>query len=312
MLRLVQQADVVVENFRPGTMERFGLGFDDLSAVNDRVIMVRVSGFGQDGPLSRRPGYGSIGEAMGGLRYLAGDPDRLPSRYGVSLGDLLAGQQAAMGALLALRARELTGRGQVVDVSIYESVLSMTEALVSDYAVGGVTRERTGAILPGVAPSNVYATADGTMLVIAANQDTVFRRLASAMGRPELADSEEYATHPARGRNQAQLDGVIAEWAGQLSAVEVTFALEKHGVPVGSIYRAQDMLVDPQFQARRSIVELYDPDIGPVPMQAVAPKLSRTPGRLRWTGAAHGQHDDEVRAWLAAANTPADVAPPTP
>ncbi len=309
-LDLVREADVVVENFRPGTMERFGLGYTDLSAVNPGIVMVRVSGFGQDGPYASRAGYGSIGEAMGGLRYLVGDPDRPPSRFGVSLGDELAGLHAALGTLLALRARDGTGRGQVVDVSIYESVLAMTEALVADFAVGGVTHERTGALLPGVAPSNVYGTADGALLVIAANQDSVFRRLAAAMGTPGLASSDAYATHQARGRHQQQLDALVADWTSRHTADEVTRVLDDAGVPVGRIFRAEEMLADPHFAARRSIVDLPDADFGVIPMQAVTPRLSETPGAIRWVGAGLGEHDEEVRAGLSlASRTTGEPAP---
>ena len=299
LLDLVAQADVVVENFRPGTMERFGLGYEDLKAVNPRIVLTRVSGFGQDGPYAPRAGYGSIGEAMGGLRYLVGDPDRPPTRFGVSLGDLLAGLHAALGTMMALRSRERTGVGQVVDVSIYESVLAMTESLVADYAVAGVTRSRSGAILPGVAPSNVYDTADGQLLLIAANQDTVFRRLTVAMAQPELATDPRFVGHTDRGRHQFELDVLIGEWTKSKAAAELSAVLEANGVPSGAIYRAQDMLVDPQFQARHSIVSVPDPVLGTVPMQNVAPRLSATPGQIRWTGAEHGQHDGEVRGWLA-------------
>lgn len=297
-LDLVREADVVVENFRPGTMERFGLGYDELSRVNPGIVMVRVSGYGQDGPYAARAGYGSIGEAMGGLRYLVGEPDRPPSRFGVSLGDELAGLQAALGTLLALRARDTTGRGQVVDVSIFESVLAMTEALVPDYAVAGVTHERTGALLPGVAPSNVYPTADGGLLVIAANQDSVFRRLAAAMGRPELATSEAYATHQARGRNQKPLDSAVTDWTSRHTAEEVTRILDEAGVPVGRIFRAAEMLADAHFAARGSIVAVPDEDFGSIPMQAVTPRLSETPGAIRWVGPQLGEHDAEVRDLL--------------
>jgi crotonobetainyl-CoA:carnitine CoA-transferase CaiB-like acyl-CoA transferase len=298
VLGLVAQADVVIENFRPGTLEKFGLGFDALSAVNPGIVLTRVSGFGQDGPYSPRAGYGSVGEAMGGLRYLVGDPDRPPSRFGVSLGDLLAGLHAALGTMMALHSRASSGVGQVVDVSIYESVLAMTESLVSDYAVGGVTRERSGAILAGIAPSNVYATADGRLLMIAANQDTVFRRLAEAMGRPELAEDERFATHLARGANQAELDQLIGDWTRTVPTAELQQLLDDHGVPAGEIYRAREMLADPHFRARNSIVEVPDDELGPVPMQAVAPKLSRNPGAVRWGGPPHGAHDEDVRAWL--------------
>jgi succinyl-CoA---D-citramalate CoA-transferase len=298
VLALATQADVLVENFRPGTLERYGLDWDTLSAANPGLILVRVSGFGQTGPYSSRAGYGSIGEAMGGLRHLTGEPDRPPSRTGLSIGDMLAGLHAAFGAVLALQARHRTGVGQVVDVSIYESVLALTEALVPDYVLAGVTRGRSGAILPGVAPSNVYPTSDGDFILVAANQDTVFRRLAAAMGQPELATSEEYATHTARGANQQRLDALVSEWTAKHTADDVLTILEDNGVPAGRVYTARDMLADPQFIARESIVRVDDPDLGPIPMQAVAPRLSATPGSVRWSGPALGQHDPEVRAQL--------------
>ncbi|HRI94046.1 MAG TPA: CoA transferase [Nocardioides sp.] len=307
VLRLAAQSDVVVENFRPGTMERFGLAHEDLERVRPGIILTRVSGFGQDGPYAHRPGYGSIGEAMGGLRHLIGEPDRPPSRMGVSIGDLLTGMHAALGTLLALRVRDRTGQGQIVDASIFESVLALTESLVSEYAVAGVTRTRSGAVLPGVAPSNVYTTSDGQELLIAANQDTVFRRLADAMGRPDLGDSAEYGTHVERGHRQAELDRLINEWAGKHTASTLLALLDEHAIPVGRVYVASDMLTDPQFRARRSIVEVKDDILGAVPMQGVAPRLSRTPGSVRWGGPQLGEHDAEVRAELASrSGTPAD------
>jgi formyl-CoA transferase len=292
--RLLGTADVLVENFRPGTLERWGLGYDALAERNPGLVLVRVTGFGQDGPYAPRAGYGSIGEAMGGLRYVTGDPSTPPSRSGISIGDSLAGTFAALGALLALHARARTGRGQVVDSAIYEAVLAMTESLVTEYQVAGYTRERTGAILPNVAPSNVYPTADGQLVLVAANQDTVFRRLAAVMARPELADDPRYASHSARGEHQVELDGLIAGWTATLDADRLLAALEEAGVPAGRIYRAADMLADPHYQARRAIVRLADPELGEIAMQNVAPRLSATPGRVAWPGPALGQHNREV------------------
>jgi formyl-CoA transferase len=292
--RLLGTADVLVENFRPGTLERWGLGYDVLAERNPGLVLVRVTGFGQDGPYAPRAGYGSIGEAMGGLRYVTGDPSTPPSRSGISIGDSLAGTFAALGALLALHARARTGRGQVVDSAIYEAVLAMTESLVTEYQVAGYTRERTGAILPNVAPSNVYPTADGQLVLVAANQDTVFRRLAAVMARPELADDPRYASHSARGEHQVELDGLIAGWTATLDADRLLAALEEAGVPAGRIYRAADMLADPHYQARQAIVRLADPELGEVAMQNVAPRLSATPGRVAWPGPALGQHNREV------------------
>jgi succinyl-CoA---D-citramalate CoA-transferase len=292
--RLLGTADVLVENFRPGTLERWGLGYDTLAERNPGLVLVRVTGFGQDGPYAPRAGYGSIGEAMGGLRYVTGDPSTPPSRSGISIGDSLAGTFAALGALLALHARARTGRGQVVDSAIYEAVLAMTESLVTENQVAGYTRERTGAILPNVAPSNVYPTADGQLVLVAANQDTVFRRLAAAMARPELADDPRYASHSARGEHQVELDGLIAGWTATLDAGRLLAALEEAGVPAGRIYRAADMLADPHYLARQAIVRLADPELGEIAMQNVAPRLSATPGRVAWPGPALGRHNREV------------------
>ncbi|WP_233527466.1 CaiB/BaiF CoA transferase family protein [Micromonospora craniellae] len=292
--RLIAQSDVVVENFRPGTMERWGLGYEEMSADNPGLVMVRVSGFGQTGPYSSRPGYGSVGEAMGGLRYVVGDPQTPPSRVGVSLGDSLAGTFAALGAVLALRVRDQSGRGQVVDSAIYEAVLAMMESLLPEYTLGGHVRERTGAILPNIAPSNVYPTRDDGLLLIAANQDTVFRRLASAMDMTELSTDPRFATHAARGHHQGELDEIIARWSGQHDTEHLMAVMIKHDVPVGRVYRAPEMLDDEHFAAREAIVRVEHPEFGEFPMQNVVPRLSRTPGRVKWTGPRLGEHTDEV------------------
>ena len=291
---LVAVSDVLLENFRPGTLERWNLGYDSLTAVNPRLVLTRVSGFGQTGPYSGRAGYGSIGEAMGGLRYVTGDPDRPPSRTGISIGDSLAATYACLGTLSALYERERSGRGQVVDSAIYEAVLAMMESLVTEWQVGGYQRERTGSILPNIAPSNVYPTRDGETILIGANQDTVFARLAAAMDRPELATDQRYATHGARGVRQAELDDLIAAWTATVDADPLLDLLEQHGVPAGRTYRPQDMLRDPQFLARGSIVQVPDPHHGTLAMQNVAPRLSRTPGSIRWTGPDLGEHTREV------------------
>jgi succinyl-CoA---D-citramalate CoA-transferase len=296
--RLAREADVVVENFRPGTLERWNLGYEQLSAVNPGLVLVRISGFGQDGPYAARAGYAAIGEAMGGLRALTGYPDHPPVRVGVSLGDSLAGLMGALGAVAALHARERTGRGQVVDASIYESVLAITEALVPEWQVARQRRRRSGPTLPGVAPSNVYPAWDGQVL-IAANQDSVFGRLAAAMGQPELAGDPRFASHQARGRHMAELDERIADWTAARPARQVLDRLHEAGVPAGLVYEPEDMLADPQFRARRSLVEVPDRDHGHVTMAAVAPRLSDTPGRVRWAGPALGQHTAEVLRELA-------------
>lgn len=295
---LAASSDIVIENFRPGTLERWGLGYDVLSAINPRLILIRVTGFGQTGPYAGRAGYGAIGEAMGGLRHVVGDPSTPPSRVGISIGDSLAATFGALGGLMALHARDRTGRGQVVDAAIYEAVLAMMESLIPEYQLGGYVRERTGAILPNVAPSNVYPTSDGLMVLVAANQDTVFRRLAEAMGRPELADDERYATHSSRGEHQQELDEVIAAWTAGHSADALTELLNDAGVPTGRIYRAPEMLGDPHFKARDSIVRLPHPEFGEIAMQNVVPRLSETAGHIRWAGPELGQHNTEIYSGL--------------
>ena len=292
--RLVAESDVLVENFRPGTLERWGLGFDELSAINPELVMVRVTGFGQSGPYAPRAGYGSIGEAMGGLRYVVGSPDRPPSRTGISIGDTLAGTYAALGAVMAIHARRRTGQGQVVDSAIYEAVLAMMESLIPEYTIGGYTRERTGAVLPRIAPSNVYPTADGEQILIGANQDTVFVRLAEVMGQPELASDPRYATHAARGDHQAQLDARIAAWTATVASGDLLARLDARGVPAGRIYKAADMLEDPHFAAREAIVSVPHPEFGEIAMQNVAPRLSATPGGVRTVGPELGAHNAEV------------------
>lgn len=294
---LVPKADFLLENFRPGTLEKWGLGYEVLSAINPRLIMIRVSGYGQTGPYAHRAGFGAIGEAMGGLRYVVGDPSTPPSRMGISIGDSLAATFACVGALSALHYRERTGRGQMVDSAIYEAVLNMMESLITEYDKGGVIRERTGAILPKIAPSNVYPTQDG-MLLIAANQDTVFKRLCEAMGRPELASDARYLDHQARGAHQRQLDDLIGQWTAKRSTQEVLDLMDRHGVPAGLIYRAPDMLKDPHFAAREAIVTVRHPQYGDLKMQNVAPKLSKSPGSIRSVAPGLGEHNAEIYSSL--------------
>jgi succinyl-CoA---D-citramalate CoA-transferase len=293
--RLVAGAEVLVENFRPGTMERWGLGYEDLRATNPGLVMVRVSGYGQTGPYKDRAGFGSIGEAMGGIRHVTGFPDRSPPRVGISLGDSVAATFGALGAVTALYHREARGGGgQVVDVGIYEAVLALMESTIPEYALAGHIRERTGAILPFVAPSNTYPTSDGDYIVIGANADTVFRRLAKALGHPEWAEDERYATHHARGENQEELDGMISDWTKEHTADEALVVMNEAGVPAGKLFTAKDMVEDPHYAARENVVTVEDPEIGPFPMQNVVPRLSETPGEVRWTGPTLGQHNDEV------------------
>ncbi len=296
--RLAAGADVLVENFRPGTLERWGVGWDALSEINPRLVMVRITGFGQDGPYAGRAGFAAVCEAMGGMRYVTGYPDRPPVRAGISIGDTLAGLHGALGALMALHERERSGRGQLVDSSIYESVMGVMESLVAEYDRLGHIRERSGGKLPGLAPSNAYPAADGREVIIGANQDTVFRRLCQVMGAPELADNPRYADHRARGRNQDELDERLAQWTRTLDADTLVERLSEAGVPAGLVYRAPEMLADPHIQARESIVRVADEHFGDIAMQNCFPRLSRTPGTVRQTGPALGAHTEEVlRDW---------------
>jgi len=304
---LVRDADVLIENFRPGTLERWNLGYDALAAINPRLIMVRVTGYGQDGPYAHKPGYGSIGEAMGGLRYVTGDPGAPPSRTGISIGDTLAATFATVGTLAALHARERTGRGQVVDSAIYEAVLAVMESLIPEYELAGLIRERTGSILPNVAPSNLYPTSDGQAFLIAANQDTVFARLATAMGEPELAKDPRYATHGARGEHQEELDLHIADWTRTFTSEALAELMDAHGVPAGRIFRAPEMLADPHFAAREAIVPVPDRHHGTLRMQNVVPRFSDTPGRIRWTGPELGEHTDEILTGIGIARDRIDA-----
>lgn len=291
---LVAKADVLIENFRPGTLERWNLSPEALWEINPGLVILRVSGFGQTGPKSTQAGYGSVGEAMGGLRHVIGEPDRPPARAGISIGDTLAAIFATLGGLMALHARHRTGRGQVVDSAIYEAVMAVMESLITEFDVVGYVRERTGAIIPNVAPSNVYPTSDGVGVLIAGNQDTVFKRLAVAMGRPELGDDPRYATHAARGETQQELDDLIGQWSSTLDSEELTAILEEHGVPTGRIYRAKEMLEDTHIAAREAIIKIAHPLFGDIRMQSTFPKLSDTPGSVRWVGPDLGQHTDEI------------------
>lgn len=296
--RLAAEADILIENFKPGTLEKWHLGPGALHAINPRLIIVRVSGYGQTGPYASRAGFGGIGEAMGGWRYIVGNPDRAPSRMGLSIGDTLAATYGCLGALAALHARERTGKGQVVDSALYEAVLQVTESLIPEYAASGYIRERSGSALPGIAPSNVYRCSDGEFL-IGANQDAVFARLCAAMGRPELATDPRYVDHVARGRHQVELDGIVEAWTRTLTTAEVERLMIEHSVPSGAIYRAPEMLADPHFAAREAIVTLDHPRWGDLKMQNSFPKMSGTPGSIRSIAPQSvGEHNDEVYSAL--------------
>ena len=278
--RLIGQADVLIENFRPGALERWNLDPQELLAANARLVVLRVSGYGQTGPYAQRTGFGGIGEAMGGWRHVVGEPDRPPSRMGISIGDTLAATYGCVGVLAALRHRDQTGQGQIVDSAIYEAVLQVMESLVPDYSVMGYVRERSGSILPGLAPSNVYRCSDGEYL-IGANQDAIFGRLCEAMEQPGLAKDERYASHTARGAHQAELDEIIELWTRTKTVQEVEALCITHAIPAGKVYRAPEMLADPHFAAREAIVEVPHPTFGRVMMQNAFPKLSATPSGVR-------------------------------
>ncbi len=296
--KLAATADILIENFKPGTMEKWGLGPDVLHEINPRLIIVRVSGYGQTGPYSSRAGFGGIGEAMGGWRYIVGDPDRAPSRMGISIGDTMAASYGCMGALAALHSRETTGKGQVVDSALYEAVLQVMESVVPEYDYSGYVRERSGSVLPGIAPSNVYKCADGEYL-IGANQDAVFARLCKAMERPELASDPRYVNHVARGTNQIELDELIEAWTRTLTVDELEALMIEHSIPAGKMYRAPEMMDDPHFAAREAIIELETPRWGPLKMQNAFPKLSGTPSAVRTPAPDRiGQHNAEIYGQL--------------
>lgn len=296
--RLIAKADILIENFRPGTLEKWGLAPEALQAENPRLIIVRVSGYGQTGPYADRAGFGLVGEAMGGWRYLVGEPDRPPARMGISIGDTLAASYGCLGALAALHHRHLTGKGQVVDSALYEAVLQVTESLVADYGTGGFERERTGSILPRIAPSNAYPCSDGD-IVIGANGDGIFKRFCEAIGHSEWASDPRYATHLARADRQTELDGMIAGWTRKHTVAEVDALMVKAGVPAGRINRPSHILADPHVKARDAIHWEDHPTFGRVPMQNVVPKLSLTPGKVRLPAPdIIGQHNEEVLGGL--------------
>ncbi|MGE2691427.1 CaiB/BaiF CoA transferase family protein [Mycolicibacterium pulveris] len=295
-LDLVERSDVIVENFRPGTLEKWNLGYDVLREHNRGIILVRVSGYGQTGPEAHKAGYASVAEAASGLRHMNGFPGGPPPRLALSLGDSLAGMFAAQGALAALYRRSVTGEGQVVDAALTEACLAVQESTIPDYDVGGVVRGPSGTRLEGIAPSNIYRSADGSWVVIAANQDTVFRRLCGAMGRPELATDDRFADHGARGRNQDELDKIIGDWAATRAPDDIIETLSAAGVIAGPINTVAEVVEDPQLRARGMLVEHWDERVqrsvlGP----GIVPVLSDTPGTVRNAGpATPGQHNDEI------------------
>ena len=292
--RLVSDADVLIENFRPGTLEKWNLGWDALSKANPRLVMLRVSGYGQSGPQAGKPGFAAIAEAIGGLRYLIGYPDRAPVRTGVSIGDTLASLYGVVGSLMALRHAEATGEGQVVDVSLVESVLAVTESLIPEYGADGTIRERTGSSLPGIAPSNTYTTRDGRYLVLAANGDSIFNRLMQAIGRPDIADDPQFKHNDGRAKASDELDSILGAWSASVTLTEALDILEAAEVPASGINSVAEVFEDEQIQARGSI-ERYALESGlNLCMPAAVPKLTKTPGGTRWLGPKLGEHNESI------------------
>ena len=297
--QLALEADIIVENYRPGVLEKWGIGYEQLKAENPAVIMVRLSGFGQTGPMKDQPGFGAIGESMGGLRYVSGHADRPPVRVGVSIGDSVAALHGVIGAMVALRHRDATGgratgQGQMVDVALYEAVFNLMESLVPEFDHAGVVRERTGGALPGIVPSNTYTTGDGENIVIAGNGDAIFKRLMLAMGRIDLAGDAQLARNDGRVPRSAEIDEAIGAWCATHSIDSALAVLKAADVPAGKIYSVRDMMSDPQFIAREMFEQHQFADGTPVKMPAITPKLSATPGATRWLGPALGQHTDEI------------------
>ncbi|MBT2794103.1 CaiB/BaiF CoA transferase family protein [Paraburkholderia strydomiana] len=297
--RLAAEADVIIENLRPGALEKLGIGWDVLHAINPKLTMVRISGYGQSGPYRDRPGFGAIGEAMGGIRYTTGEVDGAPARVGVSLGDSLASLHGVIGALMSLlRVKTGQGEGQVVDVSLVESVFNLMESLVPEYDLLGHVRERSGGALPGIAPSNTYPTEDDGYVVIAGNSDPIFRRLMQAIGRADLADDPALAHNDGRARHCAMLDEAIAAWTSHHSTNDVLAALERAEVPAGRIYSVADIVSDPHYQARDMLLQAQLPGGASVKMPGIVPKLSDTPGEVRWQGPTLGEHTGSVLSEL--------------
>jgi formyl-CoA transferase len=299
VLRLVAGADVVVENFRPGVLEKLGLGWEQLRAVNPSLVMVRLSGFGQTGPMAHQPGFGAIGEAMGGLRYITGFPDRPPVKTGVSIGDSIAALWGVSGALMALRHRDATGgrgrgEGQVVDVALYEAVFAMMEGVLPEFDVLGQVRQRTGNIMPGITPSNTHMARDGVPIIIGGNGDAIFKRLMSAIGRQDLADDPALAENRGRDARRDEIYAILDQWTAQRDAADVLRILQAAEVPVSRVFSVADMVGDPQFLARGMIEAATLPDGKPFKIPGVVPKLTATPGGTEWLGPALGEHTDSV------------------
>ncbi|MGQ9725104.1 MAG: CaiB/BaiF CoA transferase family protein [Tepidimonas sp.] len=298
--RLAAEADVLIENFKPGTLEGWGLGWDTLHALNPRLVMLRLSGYGQTGPYAHKPGFGILGEAMGGLRYLTGEPGRVPVRTGVSIGDSIAALHGVIGVLMALYHRDARGgQGQLVDVALYESVFNLMESLLPEYDAFGVVREPAGSALPGIAPSNAYRCRPGpdgkdAYVLIGGNGDSIFRRLMHAIGREDLARDPDLAHNDGRARRAAELDAAIEAWTRERSVDQVIAVLDAADVPVGKIYTAADIAADPHYRARAMVVDSTDREGRPLKVPGIVPKLGATPGALRYPAPRLGEHDADV------------------
>ncbi|MGM8211361.1 CaiB/BaiF CoA transferase family protein [Virgibacillus sp. W0430] len=293
---LVKTTDVIIENFRPGKLEEWGIGYEDLKQINPRLIMVRISGYGQDGPYSKKPGFGSIGEAIGGLRYLTGYPDRPPTRVGVSIGDSVSSLYGVMSALMAIYHRDVVGtnQGQYVDVALYESVFSLMESLLPEYDYDNHIRERTGSMLPGIAPSNTYVCKDGKYIVIGGNGDSIFKRLMKAIGKEEIGTSAEFASNDLRAKQSEFLDQIIEAWTQTKTLQEAVKILDAYDVPAGPIYNIEDIVNDPHYAARDMIQEVDVDRLGKLKMPGIVPKFSKSPGEIKWAGPKLGEHNEEV------------------
>lgn len=293
--KLAKEVDVIIENFKPGTLESWGIGYETLKQINPKIIMVRVSGYGQDGPYKNKPGFGSIGEAMGGIRYLTGYEDRPPTRVGISLGDSVAALYAVIGALMAIYHRDVKGGdGQFIDVALYEAIFSLMESTVPEYDQFGIVRERSGSTLPGIAPSNSYLCEDGKYVVIGANGDGIFKRLMTAIDRMDLCNDPKYETNDGRVKHSEYLDSIIESWTKQHSLEDALVILDKNNIPAGAIYSVEDIMKDPHYLARDMIYDLEVDGLGTLKVPGIVPKLSETPGSIKWAGPTLGKHTEQV------------------
>lgn len=297
--KLLSEADILIENFRPGVLEKLGLGWDVLHALNPKLVMVRLSGFGQSGPMKDQPGFGAVGESMGGLRYITGFEDRPPVRTGISIGDSIAALWGVIGALMALRHREVNGgSGQVVDVALYEAIFAMMESMIPEFDVFGFIRERSGNIMPGITPSSIHTSSDGKHIQIGANGDAIFKRFMQAIGRDDLAEAADLASNDGRDARRDELYGVIDRWVGSLPLEQVLSTLNQAEVPASRIFSAEDMFNDPQYLAREMFLSAKLPDGKPFKMPGIVPKLSDTPGGIEWVGPELGEHNDPILSRL--------------